>query len=111
MKKARTTKGTIEKVEKIVRDALAERFKEGFVFDPIIVEPWFDYVTDEEYLHVYVVYEGDYDALDPSWTGSLGLLIRERTTEDEVWTAPGKAFVPKDEWEEYFAKDYRERPA
>ncbi len=58
--KVRTTKETIAKVGKVVKDALAERSKHDFFFDPIIVEPWF--LTDEEYLQVFTVCEADFDA-------------------------------------------------
>ena len=105
--RVRTTPETIKKVEKIVRTALEERFGDEFVFDPIIVEPWFG-IDDEEYLHIYIVYDGDQKKLDPTWTIGLYDIILDQTTEDEVFTSPSKSFVEKSEWEELFADKYRE---
>ena len=58
-----TTQETLQKVEKVVRDAVDERFGSDFVFDPIVVEPRSD-MDEDEYLHVYVVYK----ATAISWT-------------------------------------------
>ncbi len=57
-------KEVTDKVADIVRELLTERFKDEFVFDPIIVEPKFDH-DDEEYLNIYIVFDGDQDRLDP----------------------------------------------
>ena len=105
--RVRTTPETIKKVEKIVRTALEERFGDEFVFDPIIVEPWFG-IDDEEFLHIYLFVDGDQKRLDPGWTGGLSGIILDQTTEDEVFTNPVKGFVEKSEWEEFLADQYRE---
>ena len=34
-----------------------------FFFDPIVVAPWF--LSDEEYLYIFIVCEGDFDAWIP----------------------------------------------
>ena len=102
----RTTPETIKKVEKIIRTALEERFRDDFVFDPIIVEPWFDIIDGDEYLHIYIVYDGDRKNLDPGWTGGLSSIILDQTTEDEVFTNPVKGFVEKSEWEEMYGDGY-----
>ena len=104
--RVRTTPETIKKVEKIVRTALEERFGDEFAFDPIIVEPWFG-IDDEEFLHIYIVYDGDRKRLDPGWTGSLSSIILDQTTEDEVFTTPVKGFVEKSEWEEVYGEGFR----
>ena len=102
-----TTQETLQKVEKVVRDAVEERFGSDFVFDPIVVEPRSD-MDDDEYLHVYVVYKGDRNKLDSSWTLGLASIILDHTTDDEVWHIPSKSFVPKREWEQVPAKGRRE---
>ena len=103
--RVRTTPETMKKVEKIVRTALEERFGDEFVFDPIIVEPWFG-IDDEEFLHIYIVYDGDQKRLDPGWTIGLSSIILDQTTEDEVFTTPVKGFVEKSEWEEVYGDNY-----
>ena len=105
--KSKTTKETLEKVERIVRDAVERRFGQDFVFDPIVVEPRLD-MDDDEYLHVYVVYKGDRKKLDTSWTLGLTGIILDETTEDEVWHIPSKSFVPSHEWHQIHAKNRRE---
>ena len=105
--KRRTKKETFEKVERIVREALAEKFQDQLTFDPILIVPREDQWGDE-YLHVYIVVDGDWDLLDPRWTAGMSLLIRENTTEDELFTGPSKSFVPKSEWGEIADNVYRE---
>ena len=61
--KVRATKETIAKVGKVVKDALVQRSKTRFLLDPITVEPWL--LTDEEYLRVFIVCEGDFGAWIP----------------------------------------------
>ena len=59
-----------DKVAGIVKDLLTERFRDEFVFHPIVVRPEIDHDGDE-YLEIYVVFDGDQKNLDPGWT--LGL--------------------------------------
>lgn len=59
-----------DRVASIVRRLLSERFGDTFDFGPILVEKEFDHDGDE-YVHVYIVFDGDQDELDPSWTSSL----------------------------------------
>ena len=73
-----------DKIAAIVKDLLTERFQDEFVFDPIIVEPEIDHDGDE-YLKIYVVFDGDQKNLDPGWT--LGLSGR-------VWQEVAEMGVP-----------------
>ena len=68
------------RVAAIVRDWLTERFQDEFVFDPIIVEPEVDHDGDE-YLKIYVVFDGDQKSLDPGWTLGLSRRIRPELLE------------------------------
>ncbi len=95
------------RVADIVRDLLTERFRDEFVFDPIIVEPEVDHDGDE-YLKIYVVFDGDQKNLDPGWTLGLSRRIRPELVEMGVPGVPGFSFVEKSEWEELFAGQYRE---
>ena len=102
------TNETIQKVEKIVRDAVEERFRDELVFDPIIVESRIDPVYDYEYLHIYVVYKGDPQKLDPTWTLGLTGLIIDQTTEEELPGVPSTSFVLEREWKQVHVKRRRE---
>ena len=94
------TKDTIAKVERIVQKALEERFSDdGLVFGPIIAIPRIDHYGDE-YIHIYIAFDGDQNLLDPHWTGGLSGLILDHFDEDEMPYIPNKGFIGKDEWEE-----------
>ncbi len=95
----KTTEETKTKVANIVRNALEKQYGDELVFDPITVIPKIDHEGDE-YLHVYIVYDGDRDKMDPGWTVGLSGLILDGTTEEEIFRVPGTSFVEKSEWEE-----------
>ena len=96
-----------QKVAGVVRDLLAERFKDDFVFDPIIVQSHFD-EYDDEYLHVYIVFDGDQKKLDPSWTVGLSGRIWPASTESGYPNLPSKSFIAKRAWDGRFGRKYRE---
>ena len=100
----RTTEATIRKVTDIVRDALEERFADEFVFDPIIVNPRIDHDGDE-YLHMYIVLDGDIRNLDTAWTLRLRGIIIDET--DEELSVPSISFVGKEEWDASFEETIR----
>ena len=101
--KIRTTEETSRKVAGIVKEYLNAWFEaEGFVFDPIVVIPRFFF--DEEYLDIYVVYDGDGDRLDAGHTVTLPVLIRDRITEEEMSGALCVSYVEKSEWDGWNSK-------
>lgn len=100
----RTTQATIDKVADILREAFKDRFEDEFVFDPITIEPRFDHEGDE-YLKIYIVFDGDVENLDPGWTIGLRGAILDQTEEDEVFIVPSISFVGKKEWEEALDDD------
>ena len=100
----RTTEATIQEVTRIVREALEERFKDEFVFDPIIVNPRIDHDGDE-YLHMYIVLDGDIRNLDTAWTLRLRGIIMDET--DEELSVPSISFVGKEEWDASFEATIR----
>ena len=100
----RTTEATIQEVTRIVREALEERFKDEFVFDPIIVNPRIDHDGDE-YLHMYIVLDGDIRNLDTAWTLRLRGIIIDET--DEELSVPSISFVGKEEWDASFEATIR----
>ncbi len=102
----KTPQEVMEKVENIVRRLLAERFKDEFVFDPIIVQARFDHY-DEEYLDIWIVFDGDQKRLDAHWTAGLSGLILDEVTEDEVPVVPSKHFIKKSTWKSMYEPHYR----
>ena len=70
-------------IRAIVRETLAERFTDDdFIFDPIRISVQVDEygpdATDEEYLAIVIVFDGDQNNLDASWTsGIIGKLHRK----------------------------------
>ena len=63
-------------VRAIVRETLAERFTDDdFIFDPIRISVQVDEygpdATDEEYLAIVIVFDGDQKNLDASWTSRI----------------------------------------
>ncbi len=90
---------TADEFANLVRQALEERFKDDFVFDPIAVESAIDHYGDE-YLDTYIVFEGDQEKLDPTWTVHLGVLVWEELERMGIFNTPVFHYVAKTEWEE-----------
>lgn len=88
----------------IVRETLEKRFKDEFVFDPIIVKPLsIDYYGEVgEYFDILIVFDGDQRKLDPKWTVGLVGRIRPALMEMGITEIPTYGFVEKSEWEEGF---------
>ena len=96
-----------QKLAGIVKDLLTERFQDDFIFDPIIVQSHFD-EYDDEYLHVYIVFDGDQKKLDPAWTVGLSGRIWGDVEKLGYPNLPSRSFIEKSEWEELFARKYLE---
>ena len=94
-----------DKVGKLVGDSLREHFKDEFVFDPIVVQPAIDHDGDE-YLDIFIIYEGDYKKLDPGWSSGLPMLLRPDLLELGVTSVPYHSFVPKSDWKEVFKEKH-----
>ena len=86
-----------DRVAGLVRQLLVERFGETFDFDPIIVERELDDDGDE-YVHVYIVFDGDQDELDSSWTLGLSGQLWPHLVEMGFDNPPSKSFIEKSEW-------------
>ena len=92
----KTKTETLRKVERIVREAVEERFKDEYVFDPIVAISKPDFWGDER-VWVYVVHDGK-GIIDPDWTSTLARIILENLTDEEVPDIPFKFFIPKSSW-------------
>ena len=97
----------LEKVAKKVEELLEERFgdEDGLAFEQVKVIPKIDQDGDE-YLHIYVIFDGDQKLLDPAWTVRLYTLITPCLLELGIMSPPSKSFVEKSDWEEVYADRY-----
>lgn len=103
-KRPTTPQAVIAKVEGLVRKDLEERFGEEFVFDPIIVNPELDHYGDE-FLHIYIIFDGDQKNLDSKWTIGIETRLFDQLAEEEWPLWAGHSFISKPEWK----KIYKER--
>ena len=94
-----------DKVGEMVGRSLRERFKDDFVFDPIVVEPSIDH-DGVEYLDIFIIYEGDYKKLDPGWSSGLPILLRPDLANLGITSIPCHSFVPRSEWKEVFKEQH-----
>ena len=103
------TKEVKQKVIDLVREDLTEKFgpEDPITFDPIVIDLRYD-PDDEPYLHIYVVYDGDQELLEPLWTADLIGRMWPKLIDMGIPSLPGKSFVEKSEWEEVLAEQFRE---
>ncbi len=100
-KRPTTPQEVIKRVESLIRNDLEERFKDEFVFDPIIVNPELDHYGDE-FLHIYIVYDGDRKKLDTKWTIGIETRLLQQLPEGELPHTPGHSFIPVSEWKKFY---------
>ena len=81
----------------MIREMLKEHFEDLFVFNPIVVEVKTDH-DDQDYLHTYIVFDGDFANLDPGWTVDLPEKLWPRTKALGYPGIPIQSFVAKSEW-------------
>ena len=81
----------------MIRTMLEEHFKDLFVFNPIMVEAKTDH-DDQDYLHACVVFDGDFDKLDPGWTVDLPEQLWPHSRALGYPGIPIQSFVAKSEW-------------
>ena len=103
-KKPATPPELIKKVEDFVRKDLEGRFKDEFVFDPIIANPELDWWGDE-FIHVYIIFDGDQKNLDSKWTLGIEGRLLDYLPEGALPHTPGHSFISKPEWK----RIYKER--
>lgn len=97
-----------DEVVKTVQDILTERFEnDPIAFGPIVVEPAIDH-DDDDYMRITIVFEGDPDLLDPSWSLDLTRLIGLELSQKDIegFDYISKRYVEKSEWEAIQANRY-----
>ena len=100
-KRPATPREVIDKVEVLVRKDLEGRFREEFVFNPIIVNPELDHYGDE-YLHIYIIFDGDQGKLDPRWTNGIERRLLDQLPEEQSPLWAGHSFIPLSEWKKFY---------
>ena len=100
-KRPTTPPDVIDRVEDFVRKDLEGRFKEEFVFDPIIANPELDWWGDE-FLHIYIIFDGDQKNLDAKWTLGIERRLLNYLPEGELPSTPGHSFISKSEWKDIY---------
>ena len=96
-----TRREVIDRVESLIRKDLEERFKDEFVFDPIIVNPELDHYGDE-FLHIYIIFDGDRSKMDTKWTIGIETRLLQELPEGELTHTPGHSLIPKSEWKSVY---------
>ena len=84
-------------IRELIHDLLRERFGSELEFGPIVVLPRFD-DDGEEYFHSYIVFDGDQEKLDPTWTLRLSRRLWSQAEELGYPGIPIQLFVKKSEW-------------
>ena len=105
-KKARKMEEMCETLAGLVKERLTALYDGKIKFDPVIVENKTDFYG-EDYLHIYVVFDGDVNLFEskdpvPAW------LIDPELDEFDVEKTPSHSFSKKSEWDELIAAGSRE---
>lgn len=80
-----------------IREKLTERFKDDFVFDPILVREEVD-EYGAPYLHTYIVYDGDYRKWDARWRLALTRWVWPLSIELGYDSVPIQSYIEKSDW-------------
>ena len=102
-----------EKVRSIVRETLEEHFRDEFEFEPILVVPAADEFGGGDgsaFLRIAVVFDGDQDRLDPTWTSGFITRIRPRLAAEGIEEFPSVSFIEKSEWWQSYPRWERRHP-
>lgn len=102
-------------IRTIVRETLAERFTDDdFIFDPIVISTQIDeygpHATDEEYLVIAIVFDGDQKNLDSSWTSGMIGRLRRKLMAVGIDYGVAPLWVEKSEYDDILRRSRRKRP-
>lgn len=85
-----------EQVATIVRRHLESKFGNQLAIDEIRIVPRVGYFGDE-YLHIYILFDGDGDLLDPTWLNGLYRRMRPEFLELGVTGIPVESYIDQAE--------------
>ena len=89
-----------EQVAAIVRRHLESKFGDQLAIDEIRIVPRVGYFGDE-YLHIYVIFDGDGDLLEPKWINGLYRRMRPEFLELGIAGIPVDSYIDKAEIAEW----------
>ena len=89
---------TARQVEAWIREDLAQRYTDEFVFDPIIVERAYTWFEGDPYIQVLIIFDGD-QQLDPRWMGSMLPRIWDKVEDAGMVGFPVLHYIAKSEWD------------
>ena len=91
----------------LVKERLTALYDGKIKFDPVIVENKTDFYG-EDYLHIYVVFDGDVNLFKSKRPPVLAWLIDPELDEFGVEKTPSHSYSKKSEWDELIAAGSRE---
>ena len=102
-------------IRAIVRETLAERFTDDdFIFDPIRISVQVDEygpdATDEEYLTIVIVFDGDQKNLAASWTSRIIGKLHRKLMAVGIDDRVVPVWVEKSEYEDFMRRWRRKHP-
>ena len=97
----------LETLAGLVKERLTDLYGGRITFDPVIVENKTDFYG-EDYLHIYVVFDGDEKLLRSKKPPVVAWLIDPELDEYGVKKTPSHSFSKKSEWDELTAAGLRE---
>ena len=107
-KKAREMEAImLETLAGLVKERLTALYDGKIKFDPVIVENKTDFYG-EDYLHVYVVFDGDEKLLESKQPMPFSRIIDPELDEFGVEKTPSHSYSKKSEWDELIAAGSRE---
>ena len=95
------------KVADLALEYLNSSFDSKVVFGPAKVVSKIDHDGDE-YLHIYIVFDGDLSLMPRGWRMRLIGWIDPRLEELGAPTIPGTTIIEKADWEETYKDRYHE---
>ena len=86
-----------DRYRQLVAQILEERFPEAFPSIEIILEPSVDFYG-EDYIHTYVVVDGDFKKLDPAKALGISTMLWPESKEMGYVGFPMQSYIKKSEW-------------
>ena len=96
---ATITRNTTDQVAAIIGDTLNGWFQPHLRFDPIVVRQRYDDWYGEDYLEVWIVWEGDYACMDHSRTIGLPRILYPQLDDLGVDLRLNCNYIAKWEWD------------
>ena len=93
---------TLRAAEDGIKMLLNQAFAEKFTFDPIKVEATTDHYGEDN-LNIIVVYDGDYDQLDPKKLNRISTELASILAEFGFHNMPTESYIDKKEYPEWLA--------